>query len=302
MKGGDRVAERYELLRPVGSGGMAEVWLARSHGAADFSRLVALKRIRPNLAANREFADMFVEEARVVSALLHPHIVQVQDFVADEAGYAIIMDWIEGVDLGAAMVWYSRQNLEMPWPEVARIGLQVLTALDNAHGRRDAQGEPAPIFHRDVSPSNILLSVHGVAKLADFGLARAMDRMTVTMPGVVKGKLAYVAPEMVGGQRASASSDVYSLGVVLYEALAGRRLFEGRNELELFVKVGRAEIPALSSIREGLPPALLQTIEKMVAKHPHDRFESARAAADGLREALRDQVDDLESFVRRVVS
>ena len=301
MSADDRIAGRYELVRRVGNGGMAEVWLARAHGDAGFSRLVAVKRMLPALAQNLEFAAMFVEEARVVSDLLHPFVVQVEDFCSDRDGqYCIVMEWVEGSDLGKLMVERAKRREPIPWVDVARIGVSVLTALHAAHSRYDQSGESAPIFHRDVTPSNVLLSVHGVAKLADFGLARAMDRITLTMPGVVKGKLAYVSPEMVGGQRASAASDIYSLGVVMWEALTGRRLFEAKNEVELFVKVGRGEIPDLRELRPELPEALCGTVHRMMRKSVAERFSSALVAAETLERVIREsgERDDLGALLR----
>ena len=163
-----------------------------------------------------------------------------------------------------------------------------------AHGRTDEQGQPAPIFHRDVTPSNVLLGVHGTAKLTDFGLARAMDRVTMTTPGVVKGKLAYVAPELVSGQRASAGSDLYSLGVVLWEALAGRRLFGQVDDMKLFMLVGQGAAAPLAEHRAGLPPALYQVIDRAMARRPEERFASGLALADALGAVLRAEGADVD--------
>ncbi|MEO0323371.1 MAG: serine/threonine-protein kinase [Myxococcota bacterium] len=284
---GDLLLGKYQLVEKAGSGGMATVWRAICHGAAGFELPVAVKRMHPGLALSEDFADMFVEEARVVSALQHPNVVRVHDFCRDELQrFFIVLEWIDGVDLGRWIKSHERSETLTPWPLVGTIGLGVLRALSAAHGRRDADGRPAPIFHRDVTPSNVLLGPYGEAKLGDFGLARAMDRVTMTTPGVVKGKIAYVAPEMVGGARASVGTDLYSLGVVLWEALAGRRLFEGKNEIELFVRVGRAAVPPLAEERDDLPPALIAVIETLLAKRPEERFLVAELAADALRSAL----------------
>ena len=211
---------------------MATVWRGCVRGAAGFARTVAIKRMLPSLSESEDFAAMFVEEARVVADLSHPNIVQVQDFGLDErGGYFIVMEWVEGLDLGRWLFSHRRDRVPTAWQSVVTVGAAIARALYCAHERVDGEGRPAPVFHRDVTPSNILIDVYGVPKLSDFGLARAMDRITLTTPGVVKGKLAYVAPELVGGHKASSASDVYSLGVVLWEALAGRRLFEAGNAL-----------------------------------------------------------------------
>lgn len=184
------VAGKYELVAPIGEGGMASVWLGLTHGAAGFTRKVAIKRILPKLAVDSGFAALFVEEARVVSELQHPNIVQIHDFDRDADGrHFIVMEWIEGIDLDSYIRSFAAAPT--PWALVTAIGIEVLRALAAAHERLDSAGEPAPIIHRDVNPANILLGANGVVKLADFGLSRAMDRVSMTAPGVVKGKLGY---------------------------------------------------------------------------------------------------------------
>lgn len=296
---------RYELIEPAGGGGMATVWRGRTSGAAGFSRLVAIKRMLPSLSESEEFAAMFVEEARVVADLSHPHIVQVHDFGKDErGGYYIVMEWVEGTDLGHWLYAYKKAGLATPWPCVARIGAAIARALSWAHVRRTPDGSEAPVFHRDVTPSNILLDIHGTPKLSDFGLARAMDRVTLTTPGVVKGKLAYVAPELVGGQKASAASDLYSLGVVLWETLAGRRLFDEGDELALFVKVGASKIQPIEELRPDIPPALARVVRRATEKAAHARYRDGRELARDLEQVLHDDgpsnVDELAQTVAAV--
>ncbi|MBX3249360.1 MAG: serine/threonine protein kinase [Myxococcales bacterium] len=288
-----RLGGRYELLDVVGRGGMASVWRAHHHGVAGFRRPVAIKQLLPSLAANDHVAAMFVEEARVVSELSHPHVVQVHDFGRDDDGqYFIAMELVEGTDLGSWIVRHVKVGKPTPWRQVVAIVQDALRGLAAAHERRDEKGVRAPVFHRDLTPSNVLISRHGQAKLADFGLARAMDRVTMTSPGVVKGKIAYVAPEMIAGARASEGSDLYSLGVVLWEALAGRRLYEGVSDLELFVRVGRGEVPPLREVRTDLPEGLCAAADRLLAKHPDERFRSAAAAREALRDVLRADARD----------
>jgi len=300
---GTRLAGKYELLHVAGKGGMATVWQALNHGERGFARPVAIKRVLPSLAHDDGFAEMFVEEARVVAALLHPNVVQVLDFCRDEEGrYFIVMEWVEGVDLGHLIIDHVQRGDVTPWKMIARIAVDVLRALGAAHERRDpTTGEAAPVFHRDVTPSNVMIGVHGVAKLADFGLSRAMDRVTLTMPGVVKGKLAYVAPEMVGGARASAGSDMYSLGVVLWEALAARRLFEG-DDLSLFAKVGRAEVPDVADVRSDLPPPLVEVVRRLLARDPAKRFASAGEARLAFREVPQGTAEELGALATAIRS
>jgi len=283
---------------------MATVWRGRVSGEAGFLRVIAIKRMLPSLSESPDFAAMFVEEARVVADLSHPHIVQVNDFGKDRrGGYYIVMEWVEGVDFGHWLYAHQRAKVTTPWSAVANVGAAIARALHWAHQRTDKDGQPAPVFHRDVTPSNILLDIHGTPKLSDFGLARAMDRVTLTTPGVVKGKLAYVAPELVGGQKASPASDVYSLGVVLWEALAGRRLFEAGNELELFVKVGAAKIQPIGELRPELPLGLQECVRRATEKRPDLRYESGLELARALEAVLhREGSGDREELARSVAA
>jgi len=302
-----RLGGRYELRSVLGRGGMATVWRALLHGESGFRRDVAIKQLLPGLGSE-ELAMMFVEEARVVSALQHPNVVQVFDFGRHAEGrYFIVMELVEGLDLGTFIVRHVRQKRAAAWPIVATIGIDVLRGLAAAHERRDDHGVRAPVFHRDLTPSNVLVSRYGVAKLADFGLARAADRATVTAPGIVKGKLAYVAPEMVAGARASAASDLYSFGIVLWEALASRRVHDDVSEIELFVRVGRGEVPSIAGERVDLPRGLVAVVDRLLAKHPNDRYTTAREAQLALVNVLRLErehvsVEDVASYLQTLVS
>jgi len=229
---------------------------------------------------------MFIEEARVGSELDHGNIVQVHDFGVDHSGYYLVMEWVDGVHLGQYMDVLAKRGQAFPWRHAAAIGVQVLAALSAAHQRVDASGQAAPVIHRDVTPQNILLSVTGVAKLTDFGLARALDRASMTAPDVVKGKLSYLAPELVFGQPATAQTDLYSLAIVLWEALAGERLFWGETASERVRKVREAEIPPLVTLRPSLPQALLAIVQRALERNPGERFESAEAMHDALLRCL----------------
>lgn len=303
-----RLGAKYELISVLGRGGMATVWRAVLHGEAGFRREVAIKQLLPGIAGSEELATMFVEEARVVSALQHPNVVQVFDFGRGEDGrYFIVMELVEGLDLGTFIVRHVRLKRASTWPIVAAIGVDVLRGLGAAHERRDDHGMRAPVFHRDLTPSNVLVSRYGVSKLADFGLARAADRATVTAPGIVKGKLAYVAPEMVAGARASAASDLYSFGIVLWEALASRRVHDDVSEMELFVRVGRGDIPSITTARDDLPRGLVAVVDRLLAKHPKDRYTTAREAQLALGNLLRLErehvsAEDVATYVAALAS
>ena len=268
------IANKYELVAPLGEGGMASVYRGLTHGAAGFTCKVAIKRVLPNLAEDAAFVAMFVEEARVASELQHPNIVQVHDFDRDDEGrYFIVMEWIDGIDLFG---WIgSFAGAPTPWHEVAAIGVEILRGLGAAHERVDGAGQPAPVIHRDVSPQNVLLSVQGIVKLADFGLARAADRATMTAPGTIKGKLGYLAPELVKRAPATPKSDLYSVGIVLWEALTGRRLFAGTDAYEQIKKILANQVPPLREARPDVPLALAEIVHTALSFDAADRFERA---------------------------
>ncbi len=281
---GRLVSGKYILVDPVGEGGMAVVWRAEMRGAAGFSRTVALKKMKPELRNGQNFVAMFIEEARVGSELQHPNIVQVLDFCEDRDGlYCLVMEWVDGIDLRAFLREIWARKVTLPWQLAAGLGVGTLRGLGAAHERRGANGQLAPVVHRDVTPSNILLGANGVVKLADFGLARARDRMqSLTAPGIIKGKLAYIAPEIARGGPASIQSDIFGVGCILWEALAGRQLFEGKEDLDVYRAVRDGKILPLFGRRDDLPPRLIELVHQALAVDPADRFRSAREMAQDL--------------------
>lgn len=282
------LAGKYELLDLAGTGGMAEVYRGASHGAAGFRRTVAIKRILEQFTQNPEFVSMFVEEARVGSDLVHPNVVQILDFDIDATGrYFLVMEWVDGLTLGDFCYAHRLEQRRTPWPLVAAYGIEVLNALGAAHGRKDSHGRPIPVFHRDVTPSNILLGRNGIVKLTDFGLARAMDRARITQPQILKGKLSYVAPELVEGHDASAATDLFAVGIVLWEALSGEKLFRGDSPIEVLRAVKAADIPSLAERRDDIPPELHQIVHRALSRRPEDRYSSSRSMARALANILR---------------
>jgi len=282
------VSGKYELVELAGEGGMATVWRGQMYGAAGFSRPVAVKKMKAEFRAVKHYIDMFVEEARVGSELAHPNIVQVYDFCQDEErSYYLVMEWVEGIDLGNFVRAFRNHGHPTPWPLVAAIGVGALRGLAAAHERRNMSGEHAPVVHRDVSPQNILLARNGIVKLTDFGLARAKDRVhSLTAPGTVKGKLSYLAPEITMGRAATTLSDVFSMGSVLWEALACQALFDGERDIDVFAKIRQGDIRRLESMRDDLPERLVKAVHRALAHNPHERFESARDMAQELANTL----------------
>jgi len=272
---GRLVHGRYELLELAGDGGMAQVYRAVTRGAAGFQRPVALKRVHDHLAGNTEFVRMFIEEARVCSELDHANVVQVHDFGVDGSGYYLVMEWVDGVHLGQYVKSFIDRGVSTPWRHVTAIVAQVLSGLAAAHERVDARGALAPIIHRDVTPHNIMVSVSGVAKLTDFGLARAVDRARMTSPDVVKGKLSYLAPELARGKPATVQSDLYAVGIVLWEALSGERLYWADTDAERIRKVREGEVSPLRERRRDLPAELLGAVDRALMHAPEQRFASA---------------------------
>jgi serine/threonine-protein kinase len=290
------LAGKYELAQVVGRGGMAVVWRASMLGAAGFSRPVAVKRMLFDISRDPQTVSLFIEEARVGSHLAHPNIVQVLDFGQDERGvYYLVLEWVDGLDFLDYMRSYHQDRRHVPWQAVAAVALQALAGLSAAHEHVGADGQRRPVIHRDVTPSNILVGTNGIVKLADFGLARAMDRMTTTLPNIIKGKMAYTAPELARGQKVSERSDLFAFGVTLWEALTGRRMFSGETPIDIIRSIQAWNVPSLATIRPDVPAGFVDIVESAAAKAADDRFVSAREMARALNAVLRPLPDPVDA-------
>ncbi len=288
---GQTIDGKYHLVRIAGEGGMATVYRAVIRGAAGFQRTVAVKHIKPEYRALKNYIDMFVEEARVGSELAHPNIVQVHDFCALDGQYFLIMEWVEGIDLGTLIKFYKDHGSLVPWPLVAAIGIGTLRGLGAAHDRVAMDGTPAPVIHRDISPHNVLLGTNGVVKLSDFGLAKARDRIAShTAPGTVKGKLSYLAPEVAFGKPNSVQSDLFGVGNVLWEALTGERLFDGKTDIEVFKKIRACQVTPVAHYRSDVPPTLAAVLDTALAADPANRYASADEFAHALGQVMKQAV------------
>jgi len=288
---------KYELTEQAGEGGMATVWKAVMRGAAGFSRFVAIKHIRQQLHTNDEFVKMFVEEARVGSQLQHANIVQTFDFGQDSHGvYYLVLEWVEGLDFGRYLDAQLAAGQRPPWPLVIAVGVETLRGLSAAHERVDGHGNVAPVIHRDVTPQNILVGTNGIVKITDFGLSRAMDRLQMTHPDVIKGKLRYLAPEVTMGQPATVKSDLFGLAIVLWEALAERPLYLGNTDAEVFLSARKAEVPPLNELRPDLPAPLVEVLNVALARDPGQRFASAREMLRALTSQLRQVAESTDAF------
>ncbi|HSS39174.1 MAG TPA: serine/threonine-protein kinase, partial [Polyangia bacterium] len=256
---------RYVLLDRVGVGGMAEVFRAVMPGAQGFQRMFVVKRILGERAQSPYFVDMFVREARINAVLHHPNIVQVFDFGEVNGTYFLAMEYVRGRDVSAIARRLRHRARPCPVGVAACIAHEVAQALGYAHALTSPEGTPLNVVHRDVSPSNIICQRAGGVKLLDFGIAQALTEPEAEKTQrMFKGKIAYVAPERIKGQPADSRSDLFSLGVVLWELLAGRKLFRGKSEVETLHNVVEMPVPALSSIRADVAPEL----EQIVARAP----------------------------------
>jgi serine/threonine-protein kinase len=286
---GTILAERYELRSLAGRGGMATVWRGVLRGAAHFETEVAIKRMLPAMATDPALVTMFVEEAKIAALLTHPNVTRVFDLGVDPGGFYLVMEWIEGIDFARFVRSYLEAGELPPWSITLQVVIDALRGLSSAHLRCDAVGEPAPVFHRDVDPQNILVGLNGVAKLTDFGLAFAVDRARLTQPGMVKGKLAYVAPEILSGLEPSPVSDLYGMGVVLWEALSGERLFAGATDRDTLLRVQKGDVPSLAQYRSDLPDGLEEIVMAALERRPEDRIPTAADLYEELEDVLIDE-------------
>ncbi|HET9596357.1 MAG TPA: serine/threonine-protein kinase [Anaeromyxobacteraceae bacterium] len=270
---------RYLLLERVDVGGMAEVFRARVVAGDGAGRLVAVKRLLPTLAEDPELVRMFLDEARIAVQLDHPGVARVEDLGQHGSTYFIALEYVEGRPLKALLDALGARAERLPVPLACHVALRLLEALDHVHGRRGADGRPLAIVHRDVSPQNVLLSYAGEVKLVDFGLAEAGARGAPFVPGVVRGKAAYLAPEAARGERVDARADLFSAGVVLHELLAGRRLFAAPTDLLAVQRVLEAEVPSPRAANPEVPERLAGAVLSALERDPDRRPASAAALA-----------------------
>jgi|GEM_PF-2573409 len=282
----------YFLTRRVALGGMAELYRARKIGPAGFEKLVAIKRLLPHLAADAEFRTMFLNEARLASLLNHQNIVQVYDLgrMEDDESlpeghrgtYFIAMEYVFGKSLAEILRKGQERGLPLPSELTTRIILAGAAGLAYAHARRDEHNRPLELVHRDVSPQNLLISYEGETKLVDFGIAKALSHSTTTRPGTLKGKFGYMSPEQARGESVDRRADIYSLGIVFWEALADRRLFVGDNDAAVLNQVLNPQIVAPSVHRPEVPPELDVICLRCLEPDPDRRFADAQDLAEDL--------------------
>ncbi len=266
---------RFELLDRISAGGMAEVFRARD--PVRNGQIVAIKKILPHIAADDEFIQMFEDEGRIASRLEHPHIARTLDFGRTPAGeYFISFEYVKGRDLRAVFDRAVNRREAVPLPFAIHVFARIGEGLAYAHARRDDAGKPAGIVHRDVSPQNIVVSFAGDVKLIDFGIAKAAGKASRTRVGAIKGKFGYMSPEQVRGLEVDQQTDVFSLGICMWELLTGERLFAAANELLVLEKIRNLQIPEPSTRNPGVPAHLDRIVLKALAKDPGERYRDAR--------------------------
>jgi eukaryotic-like serine/threonine-protein kinase len=277
----------YELIERVATGGMAEVYLARRAGPHGFQKVVAVKRILPQLAKDVDFVAMFVDEARVCARLSHPNIVQVFDFGEEEGELYMAMEYVDGTTGARLIRAAASKGIELPLDACLHVALSLLRGLEYAHAARDEAGKPLSLVHRDVSPGNVLIDRSGAVKLTDFGIARAAELERRTDAGQLKGKLGYMSPEQVVGRELDARSDLFTLGIVLAEMVILRPLFSGGTELEVLIRIRDADLSALDKAKDRVPHDLRAVLYRALAKDPMLRYANAGAFADAIEDLVR---------------
>jgi eukaryotic-like serine/threonine-protein kinase len=277
---------KYTLLERISVGGMAEVFRAKTFGVEGFERLVAVKRILPNIAEDKEFIRMFVEEAKLAVQLNHANIAQITDLGVVDGSYYITIEHVHGRDLKSVFERMHARNEVMPASHACFIAMKVCEGLDYAHNKRDQSGGELGLVHRDVSPQNVIVSFEGEIKLIDFGIAKAVGTTITTQSGVLKGKLGYMSPEQVRGLPVDRRADVFACGIVLYEMLTGERLFVGESDFSTLEKVRNVDIPPPTMHNSKIPEELERIVLKALAREASARYQHAI-----------DLHDDLQAFV-----
>jgi len=283
---GRQFVDRYELIGEIASGGMATVYLGRLTGVGGFQRLFAIKRLHPHLAGDKEFVEMFLDEARLAAGIHHPHVVPILEVGASPGGYYLVMEYIEGETFARLLARAAAQKQHIPPQVVIRIGLDMLAGLHAAHELKDETGQLAGVVHRDVSPQNVLVGVDGVTRITDFGVARAAARLTATRVGQLKGKIAYMAPEQARGEEdIDRRADVFASGIVIWEGLAHRRLFKAENEAGTLSRVINEPIPQLAESAPGVPRAVADVVMRALSRDLDVRYATCAEFGDALERA-----------------
>ncbi len=276
---------KYRLIAELGHGGMAEVFLAIASGPAGFNKLVVLKQIREQLAEDPEFLAMFLDEARLAARLNHPNVVQTNEVGEDGRRYFIAMEYLEGQPLNRVVQRLAKDG-RLTLAMHVRILIDALAGLHYAHELTDFDGTSLQVVHRDATPHNIFVTYAGQVKVVDFGIAKALGSSAETRTGVLKGKISYMSPEQALGEKVDRRADVFAVGIMLWEALAGRRPFKGHNDVVILQKLVAGEIPSPGTVRDDIPELLEAICMKALAHDREERFATAEDMQRALEAAL----------------
>jgi serine/threonine-protein kinase len=278
---------RYEVIRAIASGGMATVHLARTVGEGGFERLVAIKVMHPHIATDPAFVAMFLDEARLAARIRHPNVVATHDVQKSPAGVFLVMDYIDGPSLHHVLRSLHERDRVLPLDITLRIIGDALAGLHAAHELCDEKGEPLNLVHRDISPDNILVGNDGLARITDFGVARAESRISTTSGAALKGKLAFMSPERIMHGSNDRRSDIYAAGATLWEALVGKRLFEADDNGMLITKIVVGAVSSPRTFGAQIPEPVEAVVMRAIHRDPNARYPTAAAFADALEEAAR---------------
>lgn len=267
---------RYRVIEKLESGGMAEVFRAESEGPQGFRKQVAIKRVLPHLSEKKRFISMFLDEARLSAMLNHSNCVQVFDIGVGDKAYFIVMEFVDGANLKSVTEALKKNGQFFPISAAAFICHELCKGLAYAHELRDQRGNPMQIVHRDMSPPNVLITKYGEVKIVDFGLAKATSQLEKSEPGIIKGKFSYLSPEAAMGQEVDLRTDIFAVGIILWECLTQQRLFLGETDFQTVKKVQQAVIPPASQFNPRVPRELERIVAKALARDPEQRYQTAR--------------------------
>ncbi len=284
---------KYYLVDKIAVGGMAEIFKAKSFGHGGFEKLLVIKRILPHISEKEEFVEMFVDEAKVSVALQHANIIQTYDFGKVHENWFIAMECVEGKDVKGLLRKLAQRRRLLPIEFAVYVAHEVAKGLDYAHRRENLQGSGLGIVHRDMSPSNVLISYEGEAKIADFGIAKATTNAYNTKDGVLKGKFEYMSPEQAMGLDIDRRSDIFSCGIILYECLTGRRLFKSESDVKTLETIKACDIDPPSTLNPSIPARLDEIVMRALARRREDRYQEARELQNDLLEFLYPATPDL---------
>jgi len=280
---------KYELISRLAAGGMAEIFLARASGMLGFQKLVVIKRILPHLAQRNDFIQMFLDEARIATTLNHANIVATHEVGVHGKNYFMVMEYLPGEDVRGIVRRLGRgDGARLPLEHALNIAVAVAAGLHYAHEKRDRDGKPLDIVHRDVTPQNVIVTWDGAVKLLDFGIAKASNRINETRSGSFKGKVPYMSPEQCRGEPLDRRSDIFSLGILMHEMTLCRRLFRGETDFQILKQIAEGPIPRPRDIDGDYDVRLQAIVMRALERDPARRFGTARELQQALEELAHD--------------